>query len=111
PFAFHLAERSDRILEGNARVRPVDQQEIDVRQLELGDAVARRALEVARSQIARPDLGDEEDIVARHARGAQPLADRFLVAIQRGGVDMAVAEPDRLFDHAYAGAPAEIPGA
>ena len=84
---------------GMLGIGPVDQQQIDARHLELLDAVARRALEVAGAQVARPDLGGDEDLVARHARGAKPLAHRLLVAVHRRGVDVPVAEPHRLVDH------------
>ena len=40
---------------------------------------------------------------------AQPLADLALVAVHLGGVDVAVAEAQRLLDHPHAGALAQIP--
>ena len=55
----------------------------------------RRALEIAGGEIVRPDLGGDEDLVARHAAGAEPGADRLLVAVHRGRVDVAVAGLER----------------
>jgi len=69
-----------------------------------------RELEFARRQMGLPDLGGDEDLVALDARCAQAVAHLALVVVHLGGVDMAIAEPQRLLDHARAGAPAHLPG-
>src|SRR6516165_8761997 len=58
-----------------------------------------------------PHLGGDEHVAAPEARGAQRLADLALVVVHLGGVDVAVAEAERLLDRARAGAPAQVPGA
>ena len=45
-------------------------------------------------------LGGDEDILALHARGMQPLADFLLVAVDQRAVEMAVAEFQRLLGDA-----------
>ena len=58
-----------------------------------------------------PDLGGDEDLVALDAGGAQALADLALVLVDLRGVDVAIAEPQRLLDQPRAGASAQFPGA
>ena len=106
-----LAQRAERFGQRHLRVRPVQQQEIDLGQPQLHQAVLGGAHELARRKMRRPDLGGDEHLVARHAGGAQPLAHLALVVVHLRGVDVAVAEPQRLLDHARAGASAQIPGA
>ena len=79
--------------------------------LSLVEAVLGGALEIARREVALPDLGGDEDLVARQARGAKALAHCLLVAVHRRGVDVAIAEPERGLDHARAGLAAQVPGA
>ena len=74
-------------------------------------AIARRALELARREMARPDFRGHEHLVALGARGAKTLADLALVLVDLGGIDVAIAEPQRLLDQARAGSPAQLPGA
>src|SRR5215217_3210335 len=61
--------------------------------------------------MRRPDLGGEEDLIALHARGAQALADLAFVFVHLRGVDVAIAEPQRLLDDPRTGASAQLPGA
>ena len=61
--------------------------------------------------MRRPDFGGDEHLVALDAGGAQPLAHLAFVVVQLGGVDVAVAEPQRLLDDPRAGTPAQLPGA
>ena len=58
-----------------------------------------------------PDLGGHEQFVALDSRGAQAVADLALVLIDLRGVDMAIAEPQRLLDQTRAGSSAQLPGA
>src|SRR6185295_4968017 len=68
-------------------------------------------LERGRGKMRGPDLGGDEDLAALHAGGAQPLPDLAFVVVHLGGVDMAIAQPQRLLDHARAGLAAQVPGA
>ena len=61
--------------------------------------------------MGRPDFGGEEKVVASDAGGAHPLAHFALVVVHFRGIDMPVAEPQRLLDQPRAGAAAQIPGA
>ena len=64
-----------------------------------------------RREMAGPHLCGDEHLVAGNAGGAQPFADFTLVLVDLRGVDMAIAEPQRLLDQPRAGAPAQLPGA
>src|SRR5471030_1579570 len=57
-----------------------------------------------------PDLGGDEHLVAADPRGAQAFADLAFVLIDLRGVDVAIAELERLLDQARAGSPAQLPG-
>lgn len=48
--------------------------------------------------VADPDLRLDEDLVAGDARPADTFADLLLVAIGRGGVDVAIPDAQRLRD-------------
>src|ERR1700730_14655737 len=58
-----------------------------------------------------PELGGHEHILAPDLRGAQALADLAFVLIDLRGVDVAIAELQRLLDQTRAGSPAPVPGA
>ena len=70
-----------------------------------------RAADRVRRQILVPDLCGDVQIVAGDARGRERGADRLLVAVHFGGVDMAVAEPQRAFDRGAAGIALHAEGA
>src|SRR5262245_13487029 len=58
-----------------------------------------------------PDFRGDKDIVARNARGAQPLAYLNFVFVNLRGVDVSIAKAQRLLDKARASRAAEFPGA
>src|SRR5260370_257039 len=89
----------------------MQQQQIDLGKAQLGQAVLGRSLEIIRRKMGGPDFGRDEHIIASHSRSAQALADLAFVLIDLRGVDVAVAESQRLFDQTRAGSPAELPGA
>ena len=111
PLPLDLAERAKRLAERDLRVRPVQQQEIDLGEPQPHQAVLGGPFELARRKMRGPDLGGDEHLLALDARGAQPLADFALVVVHLRGIDVAVAEPQRLLDQPCAGAPAQVPGA
>src|SRR5580692_4809477 len=76
----------------------MDQQQIDPRQLEPLEALVDRALEVAGRQAVEPDLCGDEDVLARHAGGAEAFADFALIAVVLRGIEMPVAEMQRRLD-------------
>lgn len=71
--------------------------------------MTERSRSVRREMIG-PDFGGEEDLVAADAGSAHAVADLALVVIDLGGVDVAIAEPQRLLDHARAEPPIQLPG-
>jgi len=58
-----------------------------------------------------PHLGGDEHVLARNREGAQAFAHLALVAVHFRGVEVAIAEPQRLLHHLLASAPAQVPGA
>jgi len=108
-FPLHPAQRADGVGERDPRVRPMDQQKIDLGEAKLREALLGRALEFARREMVGPHLRGDEDVGTGHAGGPQPLADLALVAVHLGGVDMAIPEAQSVLDHSHAGALAQIP--
>src|SRR5258708_8571399 len=62
-----------------------------------------------RREMGGPDFCRDEHIVAPDPRSAQALADLAFVLISLRGVDVAVAEPQRLLDHTCAGSSTQFP--
>jgi hypothetical protein len=89
----------------------VQQQQIDFGQMQSGEALLDRSLEIVRREMIGPDFRGDKDLVALDAGSPQALTDLALVLIDLRGIDMAVTEPDRLLDQARAGPPAQLPGA
>jgi hypothetical protein len=92
PHALDLAQRAERLAQRNPRVRPMQQQQIDVCEPQPAQTLLGSALELARREVRRPHLGGDEHLVALDAARAQPLPDLALVVIELGGIDMAVAQ-------------------
>jgi hypothetical protein len=73
----------------------MDQQQIDLVEAEPLQALLMRAADIRPAQIARRDLGGEEDLAARQAAVANRPADLGLVAINLGGIKVTVTK----FEH------------
>src|SRR5277367_1834913 len=58
-----------------------------------------------------PDFGGQKELVALDAGAANALSHLALVVVDFCGIDVAVAEPQRLLDHPRAGPAAQFPGA
>src|SRR5262245_2708320 len=110
PRTLDLAERAECVAQRDLRVGPMQKEQVDAREPQPFQACLRRALEIARRIVRRPYLGGDEDFLARDARGAQPLPYFAFVVVKLGGIDVAVAEPQRLLDDACTGAPTQFPG-
>src|SRR5215472_9562338 len=108
---FHPAQRADGLGQRNTRVRPVNEQQIDLGQPQPDEAFLGGTLELGRRKMILPYLRGDEDIVAPDAGRAQPFADFALVAVHFRGVDMAITELQRLLDHPGADAATQIPRA
>ena len=89
----------------------MQQQEIDLAQAQPHQAVARRAFELARGEMRRPDFRGHEHLLAPDAGGVQPLAHLAFVIVHLGGVDVTVAEAQRLLDDPRTCASPQLPGA
>ena len=74
------------------------QQQIDIVDAELLQALVDRACEGVGVQVFVRHLGAEKYLVARHAGGAHAFADAALGAVLPGGVEVAIAELERLRD-------------
>ena len=81
------------------RRRPVDQVEVDVLHPEPPEALLERLEGRVEALLAVPELGRDEDLLARQAGGGDRRPDPLLVAVGGGGVDVAVAGGERLLDH------------
>ena len=108
--ALHLGHGAERFGQRHARVRPVDQQQVDHVEPQLRQTFLHRAFEIVRRQQRRLHLGGDHHLGAL-ARGAHALAHFGLVAVHLRGVDVAIADADRLLDQPRAVAPAQRPGA
>ena len=93
PGVAHGVERTDRAFERNRRIRPMDEQKIDIVDAKTSQACVCRALQVAWRDIGVPDLGREKNVAARNTGGCDALPHLDLVFVKRGGVDMPVAKP------------------
>ena len=109
--ALDLAEGAERVAQRDLRVGPMQQKQVDVREPQSLQTCLRRALEIAGGKVRRPYLRGDKDVLARDACGAQPLPHLAFVIVKLGGVDVPVAELQRLLDDARTGAPAQFPGA
>ena len=89
----------------------MQQQKVDLAQPQSNQAVVNGAFKRARREMRRPNFRRHEQVGAVDAGGAQAVADVALVVVYFRGIDMAIAEPQRLFDHTRAGSPAQFPGA
>ena len=100
--------RAERLDKRHARVRPVDQQQIDMIEPQLREALLDRAFEIGRREQRRLHFGGDDHLGAL-AGGAHALADFALVVVHLRGVDVAIADADRLLDDPRAVAPAQAP--
>lgn len=94
----HLA---DGALQGE-RHRPVDQVEVEVVQLQLGEGVVQGLLDVLRAVGVVPQLGGDEEVLALDAELldalVQALGNLLLVLVDLGQIEVAVASLEGLVD-------------
>ena len=88
---------ADRVLEVG-RHRLVEEVEIDVVEIEPAQAGREADLRGIEAVVADPQLGGDEDLVARHAGAADTLGHLAFVAVGSGGVDHAIAVAQRRLD-------------
>src|SRR5690349_21552544 len=108
--ALDLVQSTDRLLERNLGVGPVDQEKIDRADAETRNAFLCGALKIGGSQVFRLHFGRYEDLIAQ-AGSANALAHIALVVVHLCGVDVAIADGDRLLDEPRAILAAQRPGA
>ena len=70
-----------------------------------------RAADGLGAEILVPDFCGDMQVLAGNAGGGNRRADRFLIAVHLGGVEMPVAEPQRAFDRGAAGVALHAEGA
>src|SRR4030088_2034121 len=94
--ALGLTEDAEGLRQRNVRIRPVDEEQIDPGQLELGEAFIERALEIIGRELVVIDLGCDENVLAPEAGVpqtlVQPLPHRSFIVVAFGGVDMTIAQ-------------------
>jgi hypothetical protein len=110
PAVLQLGHRADRLGDRHVGVRPVQEQQVDV--VAAGGAASpRRRRRAVGREVAGPDLRGQEDLGAVDAGGLQPLPHLALVVVHPRGVDVAVAEAQRVLDALDRVAPGDLPGA
>lgn len=81
---------------------PVDQEEVEVVELQLGEGVVEGLLDVLGAVRIVPQLGGDEDVLALEAEFlqalVQALGDLLLVLVDLGQVEVAVASLEGLVD-------------
>lgn len=70
---------------------PVNQEQVDVVGAQAGQGLVRRLKGLLVALVVVPDLGGEENVLASYAGVSNCLAGAFFIAVDFGGVDVAVA--------------------
>ena len=70
----------------------MQQQQVDLFDAELGGALLEPVQGSVVAEVADPQLGLDEDLLAWHPGGADACADLTLVAVGGSGVDVPVAQ-------------------
>ena len=91
------------------RARPMHQIQVHIVSAQVAQAVVNRLGHALVPRVV--ELGGQPDLVARHARRLDALADLLLVAVGKGGVDVAVAGAQRVLDGFGDFVGARLPGA
>ncbi len=95
PRPLDLVQGAECLEQRDRRVGPVEQEQIGLG-AKPAQALVDRALKVARAEAGWSDLGRQPDLGPGHRRAADRLADAGLVAIALRGIDMAVADLERM---------------
>jgi hypothetical protein len=111
PIALDFAQSAKRLGKRDLRIGPVQQQQVDFALAQPHQRVAGSAFECARCEMRRPDIRRQKHLAALDAGGVQAFADLALIVVDFCGVDVAIAEPQSLLDHARARTPAQFPRA
>ena len=74
----------------------MDEEKVDGANAEIVDRGLGGGQQGVSCQFGPPDLGGHEQFVARDSVGADARPDRCFVPIHAGGVDMSIADIDRL---------------
>ena len=98
-------------IEPAVRRRPMHEIEIEIFELQPRQAVARRAQRRVEAVRVVPEFCGDERLGAGDAAARQALPDAGLVAVSRGGVDMAIAGLQRRLDDVGGRAGRRLPDA
>ena len=104
-------ERAERLLEREVRVRPVQEQQVEAVHLQVAQRVLGCTPQVVGRVLLAPDLRGEEELLARDPAGGEPAPDLTFVAVGARGVDVPVADRERVLDRLLALGPLDLPGA
>jgi len=96
PPRLHPVQRTDGVGDRDIRIGPVDEQQVEMVEAETLQARLRRSFELLRFELGPPDFRGHEDLVARKVRGAQAGTHGLLIVIAGRGVDMPVADLERM---------------
>lgn len=89
----------------------MDQQEVDVVGSQLLEAAVDRGGNAVACEVVRHELGREKDVAAVDSAALERRTDPVLVRVSLGGVDVTVAERQRLLDAPLAVVAGELEGA
>ena len=98
PVLADLVQRVQRLLERHVRVRPVQEQQVELVDAEPLQRLLRVALDLVGRRLVVRHLRGQEDLVARHAALGDPAPDLALVLVRARGVDLPVADLQRVAD-------------
>src|SRR5439155_24630625 len=87
-----VAERAHALRQGNGGIGPMQKKEVEAVDPEPLQTLLDRPLQRSVGYTLRLDLRGDEDVLARHAGGANSVADRSLIGIALRRID--VAEPE-----------------
>ena len=111
PCLGHLVQRADLLGKRHCSVRPMKKQEIDVIGLQLLQAFIDRSDKSVAAIVFDPDFCGQEQIRAGDAGVPDAIADFGLVAVDLGGVDVAIAIAKHMGHHAFGVRPRHAEGA
>lgn len=91
--------------------RPVHQVQIQIRDTQIVQRLVQRRLNILRRMLGIPQLAGQEDLLARHTRVLDSLADFRLVAIDSSAVDVTISLSQGGFNRALDFVWGSLPGA
>jgi hypothetical protein len=91
----HRFQRPQGLGQRNARIGPMDQQQIDIIRAQPAQAVGGRSRQIGAGKLVIPNLGGQKNVASVDARFGDRLPHPGLVVIGLSGIDMPVAQIQR----------------